>query len=177
MLFRDRNIPNRDKISRPFPGTTLEWVLCRCPKTTIQQTTLAETKCTFSFSFSLGNSWGSDATGSGLGHGPQEQFYGCSDIAILRTCDKFRGNPNPRGLLSVLTGPIQWSHPFLWNEEPWWPRYRFFVLPATLALRQCTRVDCMFPDKLFFNRTCLCRPLCDYAMKTKKFTSKNDSFL
>ena len=29
-----------------------------------------------------GNSWGTDSEGSGLGHGPQEEFYGCADIAI-----------------------------------------------------------------------------------------------
>lgn len=29
-----------------------------------------------------GNSWGYDDDGSGLGFGPQEEFYGCADIAI-----------------------------------------------------------------------------------------------
>ena len=30
----------------------------------------------------IGNNWGVDADGAGVGHGPQEQFYGCADIAI-----------------------------------------------------------------------------------------------
>ena len=31
----------------------------------------------------LGNSWGTDENGqSGLGYGHQEEFYGCSDVAI-----------------------------------------------------------------------------------------------
>ena len=31
---------------------------------------------------SLANSWGSDENGSGLGFGPQEEFYGCADISV-----------------------------------------------------------------------------------------------
>ena len=36
-------------------------------------------------SFLPGNNWGVDAVSglSGLGYGPQEQFYGCADVAIL----------------------------------------------------------------------------------------------
>lgn len=30
----------------------------------------------------LANSWGSDENGSGLGFGPQEEFYGCADISV-----------------------------------------------------------------------------------------------
>ena len=30
-----------------------------------------------------GNSWGRDEFGQGLGHGPQEEFYGCADVAII----------------------------------------------------------------------------------------------
>ena len=33
--------------------------------------------------YNTGNSWGTDDDGtSGIGHGPQEEFYGCADIAI-----------------------------------------------------------------------------------------------
>ena len=28
------------------------------------------------------NSWGTDENGSGLGFGPQEEFYGCADVSI-----------------------------------------------------------------------------------------------
>ena len=28
------------------------------------------------------NSWGSDENGSGLGFGPQEEFYGCADVSV-----------------------------------------------------------------------------------------------
>lgn len=38
-----------------------------------------------------GNSWGCDGGGCGMGRGMQEQFYGCADIAILRSCDHFTG--------------------------------------------------------------------------------------
>jgi hypothetical protein len=33
-----------------------------------------------------GKDWGCDGSGCGRGHGAQEQFYGCADIAILRNC-------------------------------------------------------------------------------------------
>ena len=29
-----------------------------------------------------GNNWGRDSEGEGLGHGPQEEFYGCADVAV-----------------------------------------------------------------------------------------------
>lgn len=40
--------------------------------------------CVFQWKYNAGNSWGTDpVTGvSGIGEGPQEQFYGCSDIEI-----------------------------------------------------------------------------------------------
>lgn len=49
-------------------------------------------QCLYSYVFSkianslhhLGNSWGCDKSGCGLGVGPQEQFYNCADISILR---------------------------------------------------------------------------------------------
>ena len=31
---------------------------------------------------STGNNWGTDAEGTGMGHGPQEEFYGCADVRI-----------------------------------------------------------------------------------------------
>ena len=34
------------------------------------------------------NSWGTDENGSGLGHGYQEEFYGCADIEIINTNGK-----------------------------------------------------------------------------------------
>lgn len=41
--------------------------------------------CVFQWKYNAGNSWGTDPiTGvSGIGEGQQEQFYGCSDIAIV----------------------------------------------------------------------------------------------
>ncbi|XP_069120051.1 uncharacterized protein [Argopecten irradians] len=39
-------------------------------------------QCVMQWKYRTGNSWGVDETGSGLGHGPQEEFYACSDIAI-----------------------------------------------------------------------------------------------
>ena len=34
----------------------------------------------------LGNRWGCDDTGCGMGLGNQEQFINCADIAILENC-------------------------------------------------------------------------------------------
>ena len=41
--------------------------------------------CVLQWRYHCGNSWGSDETGSGLGKGYQEEFYGCADIAIKNT--------------------------------------------------------------------------------------------
>ena len=37
---------------------------------------------TFMYSPFPGNNWGRDSEGEGLGHGPQEEFYGCADVAV-----------------------------------------------------------------------------------------------
>ncbi|XP_021378831.1 cell wall protein DAN4-like [Mizuhopecten yessoensis] len=39
-------------------------------------------QCVLQWRYKTGNSWGTDDQGSCLGCGPQEEFYGCSDIAI-----------------------------------------------------------------------------------------------
>ncbi|CAL1538250.1 unnamed protein product [Lymnaea stagnalis] len=40
--------------------------------------------CVFQWKWKVGNSWGCDETGCGLGHGVvQEEFYGCSDVKIV----------------------------------------------------------------------------------------------
>nr|CAB3263129.1 uncharacterized protein LOC104265352 [Phallusia mammillata] len=39
-------------------------------------------QCVFQWKYHAGNSWGVDEEGEGLGYGHQEEFYGCSDIAI-----------------------------------------------------------------------------------------------
>merc|ERR1712168_285217 len=41
-------------------------------------------QCVFQWKYNTGNRWGSDPVSgqSGLGYGPQEQFYGCADISI-----------------------------------------------------------------------------------------------
>ncbi|XP_048736059.1 uncharacterized protein LOC125651480 isoform X2 [Ostrea edulis] len=41
-------------------------------------------KCVLQWKYNAGNSWGCDKSGCGLGVGPQEQFYNCADISILR---------------------------------------------------------------------------------------------
>ncbi|XP_033764269.1 mucin-5AC-like [Pecten maximus] len=46
-------------------------------------TGLACTQCVLQWKWHVGNSWGTDPDGrSGIGFGPQEEFYGCSDVAI-----------------------------------------------------------------------------------------------
>ncbi|XP_048764475.2 uncharacterized protein LOC125672300 [Ostrea edulis] len=49
------------------------------------------TQCVLQWKYNTGNSWGCDGGGCGMGRGMQEQFYGCADIAILRSCDHFTG--------------------------------------------------------------------------------------
>ena len=38
--------------------------------------------CVLQWRYHCANSWGSDETGSGLGKGYQEEFYGCADISV-----------------------------------------------------------------------------------------------
>lgn len=53
--------------------------------------TVVCTQCVLQWKYHTGNSWGRDKGGEGIGHGPQEEFYGCSDIAILPNCDDVTG--------------------------------------------------------------------------------------
>jgi len=39
--------------------------------------------CVLQWRYHCGNNWGTDADGSGLGHGYQEEFYGCADIKVV----------------------------------------------------------------------------------------------
>ncbi|XP_021373235.1 uncharacterized protein LOC110463177 isoform X2 [Mizuhopecten yessoensis] len=39
-------------------------------------------QCVLQWRYHTGNNWGTDGQGSCIGCGPQEEFYGCSDIAI-----------------------------------------------------------------------------------------------
>jgi len=41
--------------------------------------------CVIQWRYHTANSWGIDENGSGLGHGYQEEFYGCADIEIINT--------------------------------------------------------------------------------------------
>jgi len=41
--------------------------------------------CVLQWRYHTGNSWGSDDEGTGIGYGPQEEFYGCADVEIIRT--------------------------------------------------------------------------------------------
>ncbi|XP_060078313.1 uncharacterized protein LOC132557801 [Ylistrum balloti] len=46
------------------------------------------TQCVLQWKWHVGNSWGTDPDGrSGIGYGPQEEFYGCSDVAIQTRSD------------------------------------------------------------------------------------------
>jgi len=38
--------------------------------------------CVLQWKYRAGNNWGSDSKGSGIGFGPQEEFYNCADISI-----------------------------------------------------------------------------------------------
>lgn len=42
-----------------------------------------------------GNNWGTDSEGSGLGHGPQEHFFSCSDIQITPRDGLLPPTPSP----------------------------------------------------------------------------------
>ena len=44
--------------------------------------------CVLQWRYHCGNNWGSDAEGTGLGYGNQEEFYGCADIKITGTSSK-----------------------------------------------------------------------------------------
>ncbi|XP_069122394.1 uncharacterized protein [Argopecten irradians] len=49
-------------------------------------TGLTCTQCVLQWKWHVGNSWGRNPDGrSGIGFGPQEEFYGCSDVAIKGT--------------------------------------------------------------------------------------------
>ena len=56
---------------------------------------------------SLGNNWGTDSDGSSVGHGPQEQFYGCADIAISESNNGGSGHNNDSDVAhtSTMTTP------------------------------------------------------------------------
>ncbi|XP_061174101.1 uncharacterized protein LOC133183167 [Saccostrea echinata] len=41
-------------------------------------------KCVLQWKYNAGNSWGCGDSGCGIGLGPQEQFYNCADISILK---------------------------------------------------------------------------------------------
>ena len=43
------------------------------------------------------NTWGSDENGTGTGHGPQEEFYGCADVEIIGT----GATPRPTTKVSI----------------------------------------------------------------------------
>lgn len=59
---------------------------------------LACSACVLQWKYNSGNSWGTDAeTGqSCIGCGPQEQFYGCADIAIGDVENSVTGIPSPK---------------------------------------------------------------------------------
>ncbi|KAK0058915.1 solute carrier family 25 (mitochondrial carrier protein) member 16 [Biomphalaria pfeifferi] len=60
--------------------------------------------CLLQWKYNAGNSWGVDPDGTGcIGCGNQEQFYGCSDIAI--------------GHSDVVLGKPAVKHPWLFQEE------------------------------------------------------------
>ncbi|XP_022343370.2 uncharacterized protein LOC111136653 [Crassostrea virginica] len=46
-------------------------------------------QCVLQWKYNTGNSWGCEGTLCGLGYGDQEQFYGCSDVSVLESCDNF----------------------------------------------------------------------------------------
>ena len=46
--------------------------------------------------FFLGNSWGKDDYGEGLGYGQQEEFYACADVAIGAGNGDFQASDNPQ---------------------------------------------------------------------------------
>ncbi|XP_046555463.1 uncharacterized protein LOC124264736 [Haliotis rubra] len=53
-------------------------------------------QCVLQWKYHTGNSWGTDPDGRGCtGCGPQEEFYGCSDIAILSRTQPTTTMPTP----------------------------------------------------------------------------------
>lgn len=46
-------------------------------------------QCVLQWKYNTGNSWGCEGDSCGLGYGEQEQFYGCSDVSILDSCENF----------------------------------------------------------------------------------------
>ncbi|XP_062615337.1 uncharacterized protein LOC134277082 isoform X1 [Saccostrea cucullata] len=62
------------------------------------------TQCVLQWKYNTGNSWGCDRSGCGMGRGGQEQFYGCADIAILKSCDHFTGLDQHSLLPSIFIG-------------------------------------------------------------------------
>jgi len=52
--------------------------------------------CVLQWRYHCGNSWGSDETGSGIGKGYQEEFYGCADLTI----GEYDGKPTQRPIVS-----------------------------------------------------------------------------
>ncbi|XP_062594876.1 uncharacterized protein LOC134256230 [Saccostrea cucullata] len=46
-------------------------------------------QCVLQWKYNTGNSWGCEGELCGLGYGDQEQFYGCSDISVLESCENF----------------------------------------------------------------------------------------
>ena len=56
------------------------------------------------------NTWGSDENGTGTGHGPQEEFYGCADVEIIGT----GATPRPTTKVSIskpfwIVKTLRWS--------------------------------------------------------------------
>jgi len=62
-------------------------------------------QCILQWKYNTGNSWGVDeVTGEmGLGYGPQEQFYGCSDISIVAKDQSASTTPGPKTTTKITT--------------------------------------------------------------------------
>ena len=51
--------------------------------------------CVMQWWYTVGNNWGCDSDGCGLGHGPQETFVNCADIRITASDGSVATNPPP----------------------------------------------------------------------------------
>jgi len=63
------------KVPRPWPMGNNKISVKLPPGLTCSQ-------CVIQWKWHCGNNWGCDKSGCGMGHGQQEEFYGCADVAI-----------------------------------------------------------------------------------------------
>ncbi|XP_041377309.1 uncharacterized protein LOC121389725 [Gigantopelta aegis] len=66
-------------------------------------------QCVLQWTYAAGNNWGCDGPLCGMGHGSQEHFVNCADIAILNDCAAFYTTTTTAPTVTEKFSPTTWS--------------------------------------------------------------------